>query len=213
MTTIGDWFWVTIGMHRVARELGHLWGRLPVHVVARVVADSEMEDVELGRPAPELIAERIASLTREAFPNALPGIEGPQHLAAPPDHYLAQTLGGAGQVVVSATWGKVAVTYQKESWRDGWRLGRHLILLLEAGKEPRWSDWGLDPACPRDYARLYRVAEAGEWWPDGYWPPAPDWVTETEEWRKYMALDLPLMFMSPKTLDAPADGGPEEVEA
>lgn len=65
MRNIGKVFRAVIGMHRIARALGHLWGRLPTWEVALAVVE--------GSYRFEVIAEIIQDKTAHYFPD-LPSI-------------------------------------------------------------------------------------------------------------------------------------------
>jgi len=188
-----SWIKIVIGMHRVARKLGHLWGRIPTWRVAELV-----NEAGTGYDATP-IAEAIRRETNHLWPPeeiGIPGITGPEASG----RALVQKLGSSSQIEVMASPFLIEMAYYNQ---DGYR---RLVLWITGDGE--WSGFGDDPR-PRDYARLIRVVREAEWEPRGGIQP-PEWVYGPE-YDRYMALDLPLIFASPKWFE-PGEVGPEEVE-
>jgi len=184
-----SWLRITLGMHRLARELGHLWGRIPTWRIAELAA---------GAGRPEAIARAIREEANRLWPpeERLPGIKGPEAEAG----RLVQQLGRAGQIKIVAHPSVIELGYRGAD-------GRALSLWLHPNGGYGWSAEG---GRPRDYARLVRVARAAEWEPEEGIAPPPG--VYGPEYDRYMGVDLRLAFASPKHLLPWGPEASEEVE-
>jgi hypothetical protein len=186
-----DWFDIVMGMHAIARKSRFLWGLLPAGVVAREVAIAEHVGLTEGLPVPEQIVKRIPAAIREpySFTRLFENGYGVDDLEFVPPQGLRMKVAGDSLTIFGES-ERILIEYQKK--------GRSLALELPPGEEASLKG---ENAMPRDYARVYRLAVAGEW-TRGNIISVPNDIRFTGEFGWYLKLDFPEMFLEPDELEA-----------